>query len=145
MKTKKSKFPAFACALFASAAISLAGMATLITHSGDPNGAIAADAGQVCSDTSTGQLWVKTGTTAKNGWQSINASALGNAVRGTVTLTNGTGTIANSAFSTNSVALLTSSGATTPSAPLRASFSGTVATITGGTNTTTAAYLIFNP
>lgn len=145
MNIPKSKLTAFACALFATAALGLAGMATLITHGGDPNGIIAADAGQVCSDTVTGQLWVKTGTSARNGWQSINTSALGNAVRGTVTLTSGTGTVANSAFSTNSVAFLTSSGGATPSAPLRASFSGTVATITGGTNTTTAAYLIFNP
>lgn len=140
------KLTAFLAVIVLTAAVALAGSIALLDYSGDPNGTLYSDRGQVVTDTANSRLWLKTTAgTLNTGWVQYNADALGNAVRGTVTVTTGTGVVTNSAFTTNSAALLTASGTVTPSSPYRVQVASGTATVFGGTNTTTATYLIFNP
>lgn len=61
MSTKTRSTAFFVAIAFAA----FAGYSTVLSYSGDPNNAIYVKAGTVCTDTSTGSVWVKTSTTAK--------------------------------------------------------------------------------
>ena len=125
-----------------SAVTALAGYITVVSGSGTPNGVITADIGQAYTDTANGNLWIKTsGNGTSTGWILGAPSATG-----TITVTTGSATLTNSGITSSSYALLTAATGTAPSAPytFTAGTNGTAA-ITGGTNTTTARYLLFNP
>ena len=141
------KLTAFLAVIVLTAAVALAGSIALLDYSGDPNGTLFSDRGQVVTDTANSRLWLKTTAgTLNTGWVQYNADAIGNALRGTVTLSAGAGVATNSAFTTNSVALVTGRGVTA---------AGTVGvTMTTGTATFASSsgsdarvinYLIFNP
>ena len=135
------KFNIIAAVFVASIVVAAAGYITVVTGAGSPNGVIAADIGQVYTDTANGNLWVKTsGNGTSTGWI-LGAPS----VTGTIAVTNGTVTLANSGITTNSYAVITCAGATAPSAPYTFVPTAGNATITGGNNTTTARYLLFNP
>lgn len=146
MKTVKTKIGSFLAAFLILAAVAFAGYSTVLTYSGDPNGALPAEAGTVCTDTSTGALWVKTGTTASSGWVAVKTDALGNAIRGTATLSGGTIAITNSAITTNSVAFVNGRGVTNAGSLGVTVASGTLTVnSTSGSDARVVNYLIFNP
>ena len=127
--------------VIASAVTALAGYITVVSGSGSPSGVIAADIGQVYTDTANGNVWIKTsGNAASTGWILGAPSATG-----TVTVTSGSVTLTNSAITTSSYAVLTAASTNAPSAPYTFVAGNGTAAITGGTNTTTARYLLFNP
>lgn len=146
MKTLKFKIVAFFAAFALVAAVAVAGYTTVLTNSGDPNSVIAAEAGTVCTDTSTGALWVKTGTTANTGWVALKTDALGNAIRGTATLSGGTIAITNSAITTNSVAFVNGRGVTNAGNLGVTVASGTLTVnSSSGSDARVINYQIFNP
>lgn len=145
MKTK-TRIAAFFAALTLAAVAAIAGYTTVLNNSGDPNGAISAEAGTLCTDTSSGAIYVKTGTTASSGWVAIKTDALGNGLRGTLTLSAGSGVFTNSAISTNSVAYATGRG-TTAAGSLGVTVATGTLTVqsTSGSDARVVNYLIFNP
>lgn len=137
----KNKLSIAVALIVISAVTALAGYITVVSGSGTPNGVITADIGQAYTDTANGNLWIKTsGNGTSTGWILGGPSATG-----TVTVTTGSVTLTNAAITTNSYAVLTCSSTNAPSAPYTFVPSAGTAAITGGTNTTTARYLLFNP
>lgn len=138
----KNKLSIAVALIVISAVTALAGYITVVSGSGTPNGVITADIGQVYTDTANGNLWIKTsGNGTSSGWILGAPSATG-----TITVTAGAATLTNSGITSSSYALLTANTTNVPSAPytFKANTNGT-GTISGGTNTTTARYLLFNP
>ena len=137
---------AICAAILITAALGHAGYTTVLTYSGDPNGTLSAEAGSVCSDTSAGTIWVKTGTTATTGWKAIKTAALGNAVSGTLTLTSGTGAIAVVGSTTNSVAYVTGRGITNAGTLGVTMTSGTLSVASSsGSDARVVNYLVITP
>ena len=141
------KLTAFLAAIVLTAAFALAGSIALLDNSGDPNGTLYSDRGQVVTDTANSRLWLKTTAgTLSTGWVSYSADALGNATRGTVTLSAGAGTATNSAFTTNSVAFATGRGVTAAGSLGITMTSGTATfASTSGSDARVVNYVIFNP
>lgn len=137
----KNKLSIAIALIVISAITAFAGYITVVSGSGSPSGVIAADIGQVYTDTVNGNVWIKTsGNAASTGWILGAPSATG-----TITVTTGSATLTNAAITTSSYAVLTGASTNAPSAPYTFVAGNGTAAITGGTNTTTARYLLFNP
>jgi len=137
----RNKLSIIGAAIILTAITAIAGYITVVNGSGTPNSVITADVGQIYTDTATGNLWIKTsGNNTSTGWILGAPSATG-----TITVTSGNATLTNAAITTNSYAVLTAATATAPSSPYTFVAGNGTAAITGGTNTTTARYLLFNP
>lgn len=136
----KSKFAIGIAIAIITAVTAFAGYITVVNGSGTPNGVLTAEIGQIYTDTANGNVWIKTSGTGNTGWILAAPSATG-----TITVTSGNATLTHAGISTNSYAVLTAATGTAPSAPYTFAAGTGNATITGGTNTTTARYLLFNP
>lgn len=137
----RNKFTIGIALAIITAVTAFAGYITVVNGSGSPNGVIAAEIGQIYTDTANGNVWIKTsGAGTTTGWILGAPSATG-----TITVTSGNATLTHAGISTNSYAVLTAATGTAPSAPYTFAAGTGNATITGGTNTTTARYLLFNP
>lgn len=142
----KNKLSIIGALIVIGAITAFAGYVTVVNGSGSPSGVIVAEPGQLYTDTATGDIYTKaSGNGTSTGWSAFKVSALGNAVTGTITVTSGAATLTNSAITTNSYAVLTAQGTNAPSSPYTFTPSAGTAAISGGTNTTTARYILFNP
>jgi hypothetical protein len=146
VKTLKQKLTAFFGAFLVVATLAVAGYTTVLNGSGDPNSVVSAESGTVYTDTASGALWVKTGTTANTGWVAFKTDALGNAIRGTATLSGGTIAITNSAITTNSIAFVNGRGVTNAGSLGVTVANGTLTVnSSSGSDARVVNYLIFNP
>lgn len=79
---------------------------------GSPEGVVQAEQGTVLRASSDVALWIKTGGLSSTGWVKFTPAPLSGAMSGTAVLVNGTVSVTNTSFSTNSALLLGAKGVT---------------------------------